>query len=276
MKISLKCYPKMRRKGLLPRDVCVWTPPAYHQNLEARFPVIYMHDGQNLFFPERSYAKATWGVAETISKLSGWGFIQPAIVVGIDNTENRFGDYLPTKPFKTQAGKAFIAQLEKSVSGKKDLVSFVADLYLELIVETIKPIIDRDFRTKKSPANTFVMGSSMGGLISLYALVEYPEIFGGAGCLSTHWTATASLLAPYLQEYLPGSGRHKIYFDYGTQELDADYGPFQKAVDAVMTAKGYQMGRDWLTRVFPGAKHHENDWRRRLHLPLRFLLGSQP
>jgi predicted alpha/beta superfamily hydrolase len=273
MQISLKCYPEMRMRGLLPRDVWVWTPPQYHQNLDVGFPVIYMHDGQNLFFPERSYAKATWGVAEIISKLSGWGFIQPAIVVGIDNTENRFGDYLPTKPFETGAGKAFIAQLEKSSSGEMDLDSFVADLYLKLIVRKIKPIIDRDFRTLEKPEQTFVMGSSMGGLISLYALVEYPEIFGGAGCLSTHWTTTASLMPPYLQENLPGSGRHKIYFDYGMQELEADYGPFQEVVDAVMIEKGYQMGKDWLTRVFPGAKHHENDWRRRLHLPLRFLLG---
>jgi predicted alpha/beta superfamily hydrolase len=118
------------------------------------------------------------------------------------------------------------------------------------------------------------MGSSMGGLISLYALVVYPEIFGGAGCLSTHWPAVETFIIPYLKSYFPKSGQHKIYFDHGTQGIDADYHRCQQFVDETMLEKGYTPGIDWITHIAPGATHHEDAWRSRLHLPLRFFLGK--
>jgi predicted alpha/beta superfamily hydrolase len=113
MPLHMTHYPALKLNGLLPRDVWVWTPPAYHAQTEDRFPVIYMHDGQNLFVPEKSYTHVTWGVAEVMARLSSWGFIRPAIVVGIDNTENRFSDYLPAKPFNTLEGKALLEKLEQ-------------------------------------------------------------------------------------------------------------------------------------------------------------------
>jgi predicted alpha/beta superfamily hydrolase len=274
MKITLKRYPNLRIKGLLPRDAWVWLPPQYHQNTEAHFPVIYMQDGQNLFFPEKSYTNITWGVAETVSKLSQWGFIRPAIVVGIDNTINRKGDYLPTQPFETPNGKAHIARLKKDAVEEYKQYNWVADQYIQLMAEVIKPRIDQDFRTSTRTADTIVMGSSMGGLISLYALIQMPDIFGAAGCLSTHWPILGDFLIPYLQRYLPSAGRHKIYFDFGTQGLDASYPPYQQAVDEVMRKKGFIQGKDWLTRFAPGADHHERAWRSRLHVALRFLLGA--
>jgi predicted alpha/beta superfamily hydrolase len=114
----------------------------------------------------------------------------------------------------------------------------------------------------------------MGGLISLYALVEYPKIFGGVGCLSTHWPGVNGFIIPYLKSYLPASGQHKIYFDHGTQDLDSGYHPQQNLVDEVLLRKGYLFGKDWITHVAPGAIHHEDAWRARLHLPLRFFLGK--
>lgn len=273
MIIEVDHYPNLQAEDLLPRDVWVWKPHTYATDQEHYFPVIYMHDGQNLFFQERSYANATWGVAEAITRLSGWGFIQPAIVVGIDNTQNRYGDYLPKKPFELHRGKAYFDYLMKTTTSNED-IQYVADQYLRLIVETIKPLIDKNYRTKPMLNDTFIMGSSMGGLISLYALVEYPEIFGGAGCLSTHWPAIDGFIIPYLKSYFPPSGQNKIYFDYGTQGLDADYQPQQNLVDAVMREKGYTPGKDWVTHVAPGAIHHEDTWRARLHLPLRFFLGG--
>ncbi len=226
MKIELKHYPNIQSPGLLPRDVWVWTPPQYNQNDQAHFPVIYMQDGQNLFIKEKSYTHVTWGVAEVITKLSAFGFIQPAIVVGIDNTENRSGDYLPTKPFETQGGKALIAELIEKDPEALEEFAYVADEYLKLLVEKIKPQIDADYRTLPDMRNTFVMGSSSGALISLYALVEYPDVFGGAGCLSTHWPALQHLTTPYLSKFLPNAGVHRVYFDHGTRELDADYAPY--------------------------------------------------
>ena len=274
MVIKLTRYPATQVNGLLTRDVWVWTPPTYHARPGARFPVIYMHDGQNLFDPAKSYTHVTWGVAETITKLSGWGFIQPAIVVGIDNTENRFGDYLPNRPFEPPQGEAFLAGLTEEERKELEQVDFVADPYLELIVEVIKPRVDQDFRTLPDAAHTFVMGSSMGGLISLYALTEYPHVFGGAGCLSTAWPAMNGCMLPYLEEYLPLPGKHQFYYDLGTEGLDAEFGLDQGAVDALMQKKGYKHGRDWLTLCAPGADHHEQAWRSRLQRVLRFFLAN--
>jgi enterochelin esterase-like enzyme len=117
------------------------------------------------------------------------------------------------------------------------------------------------------------MGSSMGGLVSLYAVCQYPELFGGAGCLSTHWPAVGAVIDGYLTTALPSPGRHRFYFDYGTATLDSLYEPYQQRVDAVLATRGYTSGRDWITRRFEGAEHNEAAWRERLHIPLRFLLG---
>ncbi len=275
MKIELTRFPAMKVDGLLPRDVWVWTPPAYQADTHRRFPVIYMNDGQNLFFAEKSYSNATWGVAEVITRLAGWGLIRPPIVVGIDNTANRFGDYLPARPFESPQGRALIESMSQAQNEALDKYDFVADLYLKLIVEQIKPAVDGQFRTLPGLPHTFVMGSSMGGLISLYALTEYPQVFGGAACFSSHWPMVEAVILPYLQARLPGAGNHRLYFDHGSVGLDAEYGSCQAAVDALGREKGYLPGQDWLTRYAPGADHHEHAWRSRLHVALRFLLGSQ-
>lgn len=272
MKISLHHYANFKLPGLLPRDVWVWTPPQYDAHPNARFPVIYMQDGQNVFVPERSYTGVTWGAAETVSKLSRFGFIQPAILVGIDNTPNRMGDYLPTQPFTTPEGKAFVAKLKAESAEELDRFDFVANRYLRLIVKKIKPRIDRDFRTFPDREHTLVMGSSMGGLISFYALVHYPDVFGKAGCFSTHWPVLGDFNAPYLRTFLPEPGHHQLYFDFGTGEGDNQYAPYQAVVDDILQEKGYRFGQDWLTRVAPGGIHHEKAWRKRFHLALRFFL----
>lgn len=274
MKIKLQHYPNLKIDALLPRDVWVWTPPGYQQKKKEIYPVIYMHDGQNLFDPEKSYTHVTWGVAEAISKLSHWGFIRPAIVVGIDNTPNRFGDYLPTDPFETPEGKALLASQKEEIDQLRKKIDFVADTYLNLIVDVIKPMVDRDFYTSEKLTDTIIMGSSNGGLISIYALIQYPHIFGGAACLSTNWPALGPALTPYLQDKLPPAGQHKIYFDHGTCEGDAVYAPYQKQVDEVMRQKGYTQGEDWITHIAPGARHNERAWRDRIHLPLRFFLDK--
>ena len=274
MKLKLQHYPNLKIDGLLSRDVWVWTPPQYQKDNTLHYPVLYMHDGQNLFDPQKSYTHITWGVAEAIAKLSTWGFIRPAILVGIDNTSNRFGDYLPTDPFETPEGKAFLASQKNELDQLQKNYAFVADTYLQLIIDVIKPMIDHDFRTSDKLKDAIVMGSSMGGLISIYALLKYPRIFGGAACLSTSWPALGASLVPYLQAQLPSAGLHKIYFDHGTQEMDANYDPFQKAVNDLMRDKGYTPGEDWITHVAPGAQHNERAWRDRIHLPLRFFLSK--
>ena len=146
------------------------------------------------------------------------------------------------------------------------------DNYLRFLVQELKPFIDKSYSTLTGRADTFVMGSSMGGLASLYALSEYPEIFGGAGCLSTHWPAGKDVFLEWFKAHLPNAGEHKIYFDYGTATLDSLYEPYQLQMDHSMRQLGYTQGVDWITMKFPGAEHNEAAWRARVHIPLEFLL----
>jgi len=151
------------------------------------------------------------------------------------------------------------------------MITFIRFCY---IITELKPFIDATYPTLADRQNTFMMGSSMGGLISLFALIEYPAIFGGAGCLSTHWPAGEEALVDFLGSRLPPAGQHRLYFDFGTATLDAAYEPYQHRMDGWLQAAGYQQGRDWLTRKFEGAEHSERAWRARVDIPLQFLLNS--
>ena len=252
------------------RHVDVWLPGDYNQNAEISYSVLYMHDGQNLFDPNTASHGITWGVAEALSKLIARQQVRPTIIVGIFNSRGRWPEYLPQRPFTQTDGSHLLQKFQTYLTAPAQ-----SDNYLRFLVEELKPFIDQTYRTKPEQAETFIMGSSMGGLISLYALCEYPHIFGGAGCLSTHWPAVEGIILPYLDQALPNPGHHKLYFDYGTEGLDALYEPLQKPVDALMAKKGYEEGRDWLTRRFEGAAHNEAAWRARIDLPLTFLLQKQ-
>lgn len=270
MDITLESHRNINLPPLINRRIDVWVPPQYQDEPGKSFPVLYMHDGQNLF-QRRKFIKRTWGVAEHITELSLQGSIRPAIVVGLWHSSNRMGDYLPYKPIQSPQAQAELMEVSRKYHFK--IGEQLSDTYLRWIVEHVKPFIDKHYRTQSTSENTFMMGSSMGGLISLYAITEYPQVFGGAGCLSTHWPITSHYMMTYLWESLPTAGSHKIYFDHGTEGLDKDYGPFQERVDEIMQAKGYRENIDWMSRVFPGEDHNETAWAKRLDIPLRFLLG---
>lgn len=267
---TLLRYENLPSKFIPSRHVDVWLPPGYDSAEGQRFPVLYMHDGQNLFLPGYSYGGEPWAVDEAIVGLMKAGKIPGVIVVGIWNVgDNRWGEYLPQKPANTPQGREFAARFPDRLPGE-----MYSDSYLKFIVEELKPFIDSTYRMLSDQPNTFVMGSSMGGLISLYALTEYPQVFGGAGCVSTHWVAGENLMVDYFASVLPKPGSHKIYFDYGTETLDAAYEPFQNRMDEHMRSAGYTFGRDWLTRKFEGAAHNEPSWCERVHIPLEFLLNT--
>jgi predicted alpha/beta superfamily hydrolase len=252
------------------RHVDVWLPPGYKTLTRSRFPVLYMHDGQNLFLPGNSFGSEPWAVDKAIVRLMKDETIPGIIVVGVWNiSTNRWGEYLPQKPADTPEGRAFAARFPDRLVG-----AMYADSYLKFLVDELKPFIDSSYRTLPDQSNTFVMGSSMGGLISLYALTEYPQVFNGAGCLSTHWVAGENLMVDYFGSVLPPPGAHKIYFDYGTETLDAAYEPYQLRMDEHMRAAGYTFSKDWLTLKFDGAEHSEHSWRQRVHIPLQFLLNG--
>lgn len=248
-----------------PRLVDVWLPPSLATG--TRLPVIYMHDGQNLFDPAISFASEDWGIPAAMAQVMAETGLLGAIVVGIWNTPTRRRDYAPEKPFAairdTQEYDAFIDRAEGTPQ---------SDGYLRFVVEELKPLIDATYPTLPERQHTSTMGSSMGGLISLYALEQYPAVFGAAGCVSTHWIAGGNPLVDVMGAALPPAGGHKLYFDFGTEGLDEHYEPLQRRMDGYLAAAGYTEGADWLTLKFPGADHSERSWRERVHLPLRFLL----
>lgn len=150
-----------------------------------------------------------------------------------------------------------------------------SDNYLKFLVSELKPFIDKTYRTHTDRNNTFHIGSSMGGLISAYAIAEYPEIFGGAACMSSHWPIGDGAVVEWLNDHWPVAGSHRVYFDHGTETIDVAYEPYQQQMDEVMGKHGYTTGKDWITRRFDGADHSPRAWRERLHIPLKFLLGNQ-
>lgn len=247
-----------------PRFVDIWAPPGASGPL----PVLYMHDGQNLFMTGEAFGGEPWGVDAALEALVATGRLSGAIVVGVWNTARRWREYGPQQPLEALRGTTAWNMLVAQAGGE-----LIADAYVDFLVAELKPFVDATVPTLASRADTFVMGSSMGGLISLYALERYPAVFGGAACLSTHWPAGGALLVDAMADALPAPGAHRLYFDYGTRGLDAQYEPLQRRMDARLAAAGYTPGHDWVTRAFPGADHNEASWRERLHIPLAFLLG---
>jgi pimeloyl-ACP methyl ester carboxylesterase len=159
----------------------------------------------------------------------------------------------------------------------------LADNYLKFIVKELKPFVDSHFSSLPNQENTYIGGSSFGGMISWYALCEYPKIFGGALCISTHWPGMfpgsinpqlPETFFTYLNKKIPAPNNHKIYYDYGTETLDAYYEPYQLKVDAIMEVKGYKEG-DWKSLKFVGEDHSEKAWAKRLDYPLLFIFGNE-
>lgn len=233
------------------RNILAYLPPDYELDERKRYPVLYMHDGQNLFDPATSFA-GHWELTATMETASRRGL--PAIIIGIPNMgSERCDEYSPFVDDEMGGGKG--------------------NRYLEFILQTLKPIIDRDFRTLRDRAHTGIAGSSMGGLISLYGFFRPPYAFGFAGVMSPAlWFADRAIF-PYLVEepFVPG----KIYLDIGTREgkralTDA------RQLQKLLIAKGYRLGRDLLYVEEKGAEHSESAWARRLRKTIPFLLRRIP
>lgn len=268
---SIIYHPDFSSKYVDSRNVEVWLPPGYTIDPAVTYKVIYMHDGQNIFDQNTAYGNVEWRIDETMDSLVQNKLVPPAIVVGIwNNGRKRFPEYMPQVP-KEYINNPKAQALLKDNFGVTELLS---NNYLNFIVEELKPFIDSTYNTSIKREDTSIMGSSMGGLISLYALTSYPEIFGAAACVSTHWPVPliGEVFINQLTATLPEAGHHKIYFDYGTAGLDKDYEPYQLRVDEIMRSKGYQQERDWISKKFEGAGHNETSWKERAHLPLEFLL----
>jgi enterochelin esterase-like enzyme len=270
-----------------PRHVSIYLPPHYAASPQARFPVIYAHDGQNLFDPRIANTGVDWGVDEAMQALVTEGAIEPAIVVGIWSTPARRLEYAPAGVLALMSDDMKRAAAEEFPEALR-----TGDAYLRFIVGELKPRIDAAYRTRPDRDSTFLMGSSMGALISVYGMAEYPAVFGGAAGLSMHWPVGVSerniverqetwrpAIVAAFQSYF-GSKRldpamHRIWVDHGTGVLDHLYVPYQEAMTPMLRSLGYVEGATLEARVYPGANHNETAWRARLRDPLQFLLGVQ-
>lgn len=271
-------------KYVTARNIDVWLPKNYSS--KNKYSVLYMHDGQMLFDSSTTWNKQEWQVDEVLSKLIDENKIEDVIVVGIWNGgKTRHTDYFPQKPFenlsKVQQDSIYNAQRSSGQSVFQGL-KINSDNYLKFIVKELKPIIDKKYSIYKDKNHTFIAGSSMGGLISMYAICEYPKIFGGAACISTHWPGVfyteknpiPAQFFQYLKKNLPNPKCHKIYFDFGTATLDAMYESYQIEVDKIMSQKGYSSS-NWITQKFEGEDHNEQAWAKRLHIPITFLISKK-
>ena len=248
------------------RHVEIWLPPGYEDYPEKRYPVLYMHDGQNLFDPRMASTGTDWGVDEAIVRLSDAGVIAPVIVVGAWNSADRGSEYSPWHQ---------------------------APDYARFMIEELKPRIDAAFRTLTGPEHTAAMGSSMGGLLSFYLVTHHPEVFGACGCISTHFPLSEAAVAEYFAD--PASSKKpdrtpyvlrdiaagltappgaRYWFDYGGKGLDARYGKTHKAVSQWLIDQGKIENVDFVVREYPEADHNEASWRARLDDPLRFLFAD--
>ncbi len=263
-----------------PRNVDVWLPENYSP--EKKYSVLYMHDGQMLFDATTTWNKQEWQVDDVVTKLVAENKIEDVIVVGVWNIPTiRHLDLFPQKAFDLLPKQEKEKMIEQAKAINLDLTKINSDNYLKFIVKEVKPFVDKHFSTYSDAAHTAVMGSSMGGLISMYAICEYPEIFSKAACLSTHWIGLKDVennpipnaFFTYMQKKLPNPDTHKIYFDFGTETLDAFYVKYEDNVNQILAEKGFAE-KNAKNLKFEGTDHSENSWQKRIHIPLEFMFGK--
>ena len=271
------------------RDVWIWFPPGYAEQSDRRFPVIYMHDAENIFDRRLSNFDKEWAVDEAIVRMSGRGDLREWIVVGLRSPVDRYQTLFPQKLFELlpQDQRAMVSGI--ALGGIEAGKPLRGDAYAAMLAVDLKRRVDREFRTLSGPQDTAVMGSSMGGLMSLYLIAEYPQVFGQAAGLSTHLPLSgpeagdpeqrAAEVAEAFRQYLTASeidpARNRIYIDHGTATLDAFYPPYFKAFDVMMADLGWT-SQAYESRAFFGMEHEENAWAQRLDIPLSFLDAQDP
>lgn len=225
------------------RDIIVWLPPSYDKEKHRRYPVLYMHDGQNIMDPKTAYIGVDWQVDETVMRLIKAGSLQEIIIVGIYNTPERLEEY------------------SDSSKGR---------CYMKFITEQLKPFIDKYYRTMTGKDFTATMGSSMGGLISFLLAWNYPEVFGKAACMSSSFYFDGDKAINMVKEYKGEKKKIKIYIDHGEDGL-----PRGQKMFCELTQKGYLIGTDIDYYYAPGADHTESEWAKRLERPLLFFFGTR-
>jgi predicted alpha/beta superfamily hydrolase len=226
------------------RALRIYLPPSYAENPAKRYPVLYMHDGQNLFDKKTAAYGVEWGVDETINRLVAMGRMDEVIVVGIDNTPDRIPEYTPCCDPKYGGGKL--------------------DAYDRFIVETVKPYVDSHYRSLPGKDSTAIMGSSLGGIASVAIAQRHPDIFSKAGGVSSSFWWNEGAMIKKLPERVPV----KFYIDAGTRDDGLE--DTTRMRDA-MLARGYRADSDLMFYSAEGGRHNEASWAARVEKPLTWF-----
>ena len=250
---TVKYHRRLEHEGLRPRDVIVWLPPDYESSGDARYPVLYMHDGQNMVDPATSSFGVDWSVDETLTELISAGKLPAMIAVGIYNTADRNREYVPGE---------------------------LGDRYESFMINTLKPLIDRTYRTQPDRDSTWIGGASLGGLSAFMLTWENPQVFSKAICMSPAFQYERGDGSPgidYVSEVANGSlpePRVTIYIDNGGIGLEKNLQPGVDAMLGVLRGKGLTEGTDFFWVLGAEDRHSEAAWARRLPGAL-LLLGKE-
>lgn len=231
--------------GIPPRDIIVWLPPDYAKNPDRRYPVLYMHDGQNIVDPATCGFGYDWQLDENADSLIACKAIEPIIIVGVYCTANRTAEYSP---------------------------GTVGTAYMNFLITVVKPLIDKTYRTKPDRMNTAVGGSSMGGLISFMLAWEHPEVYSKAICFSPALKIDRFDYASIVQN----TNEKKDIFLYiynGGVGLEAMLQPGVTATVDILKEKGYREGKDFVLTRDMSAEHNERAWAKQIGLALVKLFG---
>lgn len=247
------------------RTVDIWNPEIATEHL------LIAHDGQNVFDRATSTRHSTWRMAHSVIRVSQELGITPPAIIGVFHSRNasnpwgRIVDLAPQDAFQNG-----VEPIEKSDEISVD--DLQGNRYLEHITDHITPAICEELGLNLAAIDKAVIGSSMGGLASLYALGKRPDFFSTALALSPHWLAGEEPLVDAIISALPEPGAHKIWMSHGTLGHDAEYGPFQRYADQKMRDAGWSES-DFCTRVYKRSGHNERSWAKYLTDPLRFWLS---
>ncbi len=245
---TVKYHRGMTGDGLrYARDIIVWLPPSYAKETAKRYPVLYMHDGQNIIDPATSFLGYDWRVDDVSDSLIKIGKMKEIIIVGIYNSPDRAEEYSDS-----HLGRA----------------------YAHFVVDRLKPFIDSTYRTLPDQKNTAVMGSSMGGLISFLFVWWYPNVFYQAGCLSSAFLYDNDKILNEVKKYSGPKKNIRVYLDNGSVGLDSRLKPGFEEMVKLLKEKGYEEGSDLESFYDEGAEHNEMAWARRIWMPLEFMFGK--
>jgi predicted alpha/beta superfamily hydrolase len=245
---TVNYHRNVKTAGIRARDIIVWFPPGYGENLQQRFPVLYMHDGQNLMDPKTAAFGVDWRIDEVADSLIRTGKIEPLIIVGIYNTADRSQEYNDTD---------------------------LGRVYMKFVIETVKPLIDSTYRTRAGREYTATGGSSAGGLISFMLLWEHSDIFSKAACLSPAFKIEEIDYIPKILMYQGARKDIRIYIDNGGVNIEKKLQPGIDDMLHAIRSLGYKSEADYYWFKDPRAAHNEAAWSRRISRPLKIFYSIE-